>query len=596
MKVNLSLSQKGLLVVGITLILEMIFVGVLLQSWSDANAELDREQQAQTIIYHLNRQANLMQRLTIEFIRFVVTKKAETTPQQRRLQSELDAEFATLKALLSEDPTKKAAIDDLQATLASGTALMDRCRQAWFDGDQTLHYMLAAKMHTVSDLCSDKSDRILDGFLKLEESSHAKREQLRTTLSRLLLIGLVLNIAICIALALSLTRGITKRLETIADNSLRLSMGKQLNPLLGGNDELARVDKTFHNMAKALETMRRQESAILENAKDVICSLDAEERFTKVSAAALSNWGYAPEDLIGSRLVSLIAAEDKEHTLEAIQRIMKDESQAAIENRIIKKDGSILFVEWSVQWAPEEKSLFCVAHDVTERKNIENQKQEFVAMVSHDLRTPLTAIRGTLQLVEENVLDPRSDAGRKRLRGAQESAERLIDLVNDLLDIEKLEAGNMQLDLQCIDLNYVIEKSVESVHSAAEKQGVAVKSQATDLQVIADRDRLIQVLVNLLSNAIKYSLPESLVEISVQAKGSMAEVKVTDHGCGIPKQFHESIFERFKQVSKSDDKRGKGTGLGLAISKAIIESHSGRIGVESEEGKGSTFWLMVPLA
>jgi len=596
MKLALSLSQKGLLVMAAVLALEMTFVAVLIGLLHDADNELRREQHAQAVIYHLNRQANIMQNLTIESIRYVITKNPVVSDQQKKLVVDSGNEFRILKGLLADDPTQSMAVQRLQSMLAVGLTLIDKCREAYFAGNQMLHWQLAANLHSVSDHCTEMSDKMLDDFIKLEKETREQHEKLNSRVGLCLLIGLISNVLVCAVLALLYTRGITRRLSVIAENASNLAIDKPLNPVLEGTDELASVDQSFHRMARELATARQKERAVIENARDVICTIGKDEKFQAVSAAALTNWGYHPDELSASRYINLIVEEDREKTHRVLASISSGESTEPLENRLTKKDGTIVDVLWSIQWSAGEQSFFCVAHDITERKEIEKQKQEFVAMVSHDLRSPLTSIGTVLELIETNRINAHSPEGLQRIKSAKENIKRLVDLVNDLLDVEKLSSGTLSIDVECVDLAYVIHKSVESVRGLAEKNNNDINTEPTTLQILGDKDRCIQVFTNLLSNAVKFSPVGSTIEITIATRGNEVEVRVKDQGKGIPPEFHKSIFERFKQVTSADGKRGAGTGLGLAICKAIVEAHAGTIGVESALGKGSIFWVRIPLA
>lgn len=231
------------------------------------------------------------------------------------------------------------------------------------------------------------------------------------------------------------------------------------------------------------------------------------------------------------------------------------------------------------------------------------RKQELMQMVAHDLRTPLTSIQASLSLMSLGILGELPEKAVKQVDVAEKSSSRLISLINDLLDIEKLEAGQMQMDPKDVDLEPVIQSAVEAVQEFANLKKVSidvVQAGDTALGAHADGDRLVQVLVNLLSNAIKYSPADGVVTIetvAVQqslAPKDMIEVRVIDQGRGVPPKYREAIFQRFQQVDISDSKEKKGTGLGLPICKAIVEAHGGKIGVESEPGMGSTFWFRVP--
>lgn len=221
-------------------------------------------------------------------------------------------------------------------------------------------------------------------------------------------------------------------------------------------------------------------------------------------------------------------------------------------------------------------------------------KQELISIVSHELRTPLTSVQATLTRFSHGLLGELSPKGKDALVKAEKNTDRLIKLINDLLDIERMEQGKIDLRRENIALSSALGRSLDSVLSFAEKHGVELDVASTTLSVFADEDRLIQVMVNLLSNAIKFSPENGLVTVSVEQIGQNVEIAVADQGRGVPPEFQEKIFQRYAQVEEADGK--KGTGLGLPICKAIIEGHGGTIGVRSELGKGSVFSVQIPLA
>jgi signal transduction histidine kinase len=214
-------------------------------------------------------------------------------------------------------------------------------------------------------------------------------------------------------------------------------------------------------------------------------------------------------------------------------------------------------------------------------------------MISHDLRTPLTSIQGTLALASRGSFGQLNDKGIGRVADAEEDTERLINMINELLDIEKMEAGKLELDCTKVSLAEIVDRSIESVRTFAETHGVTVTREGEDATVDGDKDRLIRVVINLVSNAIKYSPSGSFVFVRIAKESGIAIVRVCDKGRGIPAQAVTKIFDRFSQVEKTDAK--KGTGLGLAICKAIVEAHAGKIGVESSPDAGTTFWFTLKL-
>ncbi len=223
------------------------------------------------------------------------------------------------------------------------------------------------------------------------------------------------------------------------------------------------------------------------------------------------------------------------------------------------------------------------------------RKQELMAMVAHDLRTPLTSIRASLSLMSTGAMGEMPDKARVHIDGAEKNTKRLINLINDLLDIEKMEAGKMEMKYSDCALQEVFDKAAESVAEFAKNAKIEIEVPETSITFQGDQERLVKVLSNLLDNAVKFSPPNTTIKMTAEKQGETLEIRVIDQGRGIPPEFKEKIFVRFQQVNPEDKQEKQGTGLGLAICKAIVDGHNGTIGVDSEQGKGSSFWIRIPL-
>jgi len=241
-------------------------------------------------------------------------------------------------------------------------------------------------------------------------------------------------------------------------------------------------------------------------------------------------------------------------------------------------------------------SVFLIFRDLTRRREIERMKSEFVSVVSHELRTPLTSIHGSLALLASGLLRGVSGKGERMLDIAVSNTDRLIRLLNDILDVEKLDSGKMEIRQMRCGAGELIEHAIEVMRPMAQSQHITLSSKQSNLFIYADRDRIIQCLTNLLSNGIKFSESGGTVKVTATAIGTHAQFEVSDHGRGIPEHKRNAIFERFQQVDTSDSRKRGGTGLGLAITRSIVEQHGGKIWVDSQLGVGSTFFFTVPLA
>jgi len=330
---------------------------------------------------------------------------------------------------------------------------------------------------------------------------------------------------------------------------------------------------------RALRGSDERMRAVMENMLEGLITTSERNIIEQVNRAAEQMFGYAEGELVGQHLKVLMPRS----TGPGADAFLKDAAKRAL-GRITewegrRRNGELFRFELSLFAFQTNEGRHFAGHlrDISERKKLERMKQEFVATVSHELRTPLTSIRGSLSLLTGGALGELPDEARDVVVIAERNTVRLITLINDILDLERLEAGKMELHLEPTPLGPVIDQSVDSVRAFADQQGIELKVVATSARVFGDGDRLVQVLVNLISNAVKFSPRGGSVTTSVVEKDGAAEVRVEDQGRGIPANQLEAIFGRFKQVEAADSRQKGGTGLGLAICKAIVEQHAGTI-------------------
>jgi len=374
---------------------------------------------------------------------------------------------------------------------------------------------------------------------------------------------------------------------------------------LEGSDEIASLDRVFHYMADELAKAAAKEREAAERVRLIIASMpvgllviDQNGLIDFLNFTTEQMFGYSSSELVGQPISMLFPA-SKAGSPEEFMKQMYAKSTGKISELMASRKGErefpVQFTLKELQMA-EGPKLLAIILDITERYEIQKLRQAFVAMVSHDLRTPLTSVQGFLSMLHMGAYGDVPEKASKKAIVQEKNIERLISLINDLLDLEKIESGVIQLVLAPTAINSVIQHSVDAVHTLAERNQVKINVLGTEseLRITADADRLVQVLTNLLSNAVKYSPAESSVTISAIADSGSIEVRVKDCGPGISAQHREIIFERFQQVESADGIKRSGTGLGLAICKTIVEQHGGSIGVDSEVGTGSEFWFRLP--
>lgn len=352
---------------------------------------------------------------------------------------------------------------------------------------------------------------------------------------------------------------------------------------------------------QALQDVLQRLNFHVENSPLAVIEWDPLLRVSRWSLAAERMFGWQAEEVLGKNASEwqFIFQEDVEAANQMMARLGSGLEQRNVSlNRNHRKDGSILYCEWYnsvlLDTAGNMVSLLSLVQDVTDRQQIERMKDEFVSVVSHELRTPLTSIHGSLGMLASGLLDADSETGKRLLHIAVDSTERLVRLVNDILDIERIETHKVTMAKQPCIVADLMTRAIDTMQAFAEKSEVILSVTTIPAQITVDPDRIIQVLTNLLSNAIKFSPKGATIWLSAACQEDQVLFQVKDQGRGIPADRLESIFERFQQVDASDSRNHDGTGLGLAICRSIVHQHEGKIWVESQLGQGSTFYFTLP--
>lgn len=366
-----------------------------------------------------------------------------------------------------------------------------------------------------------------------------------------------------------------------------------------------------HEAEEALHLATRQRELILESVGDGIYGIDLDGNLTFINEAGARTLGYTPEQLVGSDLHAVIHHSHADGTpyskstdpiLQALRRCepirMRDEV-------FWRKDGTAIPVEYSANPLLEDGSIsgMVVAfQDVTERRRLEKMKDEFISTVSHELRTPLTSLRASLGLIQSGSLDKRPEKQRQMIELAIGNCDRLIRLVNDIVDFDSVQKGRLPLHRRPVEAINLLRRAADVAHNAATQAKIRFRVEAPEITIFADEDRVLQVLNELVNNAIKFSPPDTTIRLAAQhattniSGGDEVCLMVEDQGRGIPQEKLERIFERFQQGDASDSRALGGTGLGLALCRSIVAQHGGRMWAESEVGKGSKFLFTLPAA
>ncbi len=481
MNTSLQLRDKALILVGVPLLLQVVAFGFLFVALNQSEQDLRAEEHAKQINLHLNKLAYSV----ISAAAHLQLDRTPTPSEHKDFVLAVKAaksECILLELLLQDTAFAINAMPeliDLKETISNCVVHIDEAARRLKLGQVTMasEEVSTVKFFSATLVARGKSLAIL--FQKVAERGSENQIHGRRTLQQVLVVLVLADFGLALLLLVGFNRDTTRRLSTLMENTTRFAKGQPLNQPVSGQDEIAHLDSTFHDMAHALD----------------------------------------------------LASE---------------------------------------------------------------QKQQFMAMIAHDIRTPLTTMSVGLGLLETQLGASADSSAKKVIAGMDQNAQRLLKLICDLLDVEKLEAGKMDVFFDMVPVAHILESSLQSVRHLANLKELKLVIPTTDAEVYADADRLVQVCTNLLSNAIKYSPNHGTITVTVLENADSIELAVQDQGPGVPEDYRDKVFERYQQVATKERQAIGGTGLGLFICREIVELHQGQIGVKSGENTGSVFWFRLP--
>ncbi|HIA53983.1 MAG TPA: PAS domain S-box protein [Candidatus Melainabacteria bacterium] len=600
---RLNATQKGMILVIVPVVFQLLFIAAIYLPLHKFSQTLDSMRSAKDLLFTL--QANEIELTKV--LAFIGGSGGNLQGKEAELLEKLHQGLVGRSVWKDWDRSKNP---ELAHAVELGEKLewdfecfKRKGDERWSHGLRAFQsWMGGAGIQQFFEAYSDQKE-LTRTVLDIERHAIAQQpEELASFKATVLLIlwaGFALSVFVSAGLAFLFSREMSFRLSAVERRAALLAVenpGTVPEPPDTGTDEIAELYSALVAASVKLSEARVRQAVVLDNSADVICSLDARLKFSAVGAASSKVWGYSPNELLGQSLLNIVTGDTAGSTNSAFAVIRDAESDGKLENIVVCSNGAQKNSVWSVSWSAERKQFFCVVHDVTELRTIEKLKQHFLSVASHDLRAPLTSVTLNISIVTEAQADQITPQAKKELDRVQSSAQRLSSLVNELLELDKLEAGKLGLELGRVGVSDACEAAKTLLFGLARQSGVTLKGPIGDALVRAEEKRLVQIVTNLLSNAIKFSPKNGTVTMSVETQDGQAVIRVQDEGPGISSSEASLIFEKFSQARSSTQTEYKGTGLGLAVVKALVDSHGGSVGVDSELGKGSTFWVKLPLA
>ena len=340
---------------------------------------------------------------------------------------------------------------------------------------------------------------------------------------------------------------------------------------------------------------------------DMLCILGFDGYFKRLNPAWEKTLGYSIDELLKIPRIDLVHPEDRAATINEIRSLRAGRNTIWFENRYRRKDGTYVWLSWSATAVPDKQQMYAVARDVTALKTTEAAlrtakeeaerssrfKDQFLSTMSHELRTPLNAVVGFSELLMDDKHGPLTERQQRYVKHIRTGGFHLLKLINDILDLSKIEAGRLQLSTLTLDVSECFKDVVESLCPLAENKKLTIRQGDTDLTVAADETRFKQALMNLLGNAIKFTPEHGLIQLDAHAQGDFVRIDVRDSGPGIPAGEEQRIFEAFYRAQQWGN-TVEGSGLGLAITRRLVELQGGAISVETHPNSGCCFSFTLP--
>lgn len=362
--------------------------------------------------------------------------------------------------------------------------------------------------------------------------------------------------------------------------------------------EVEQREETEHRLRLSEEALFRL-AAIVESSDDAIVSKTLDGVITSWNAAAERFFGYTAKEALGQHITFIIPPELYQEEREILTNLRQGKRIDHYETVRLRKDGTRVDVSLSISPIRDRNGKVIgaskIARDISERRELERRKDEFIGMASHELKTPITSLKGFTRLLQRRLKDSGDEEVHRFLTRMDGQIDRLTTLVNDLLSITQMQRGQLEYRMEMFDLKELVQETVENVQGTTQTHRLLLEEPIA-ASIYGDRDRIGQVLTNLLTNAIKYSRNSDRVIVRMVIQEGNVVVSIQDFGLGIPREHQQKIFERFYQVSATEEKTYPGLGIGLYISKNIIERHEGCLDVQSRTGEGSTFSFHLPVA
>ncbi|MBX9685642.1 MAG: PAS domain S-box protein [Candidatus Obscuribacterales bacterium] len=595
------LMRFGLLLIGIPLLVEFAFIVAILSIIAETNESRLEELKQRQIA------AEAYSILDSYFKMILLVSASSQYPiwlAYDKCCTRLQKSRANLAKLLRNDPVGLESFNKAERFNRRVDPYIEKARRVlYLKFDPKICSKLEMQKFELIAITSAVSRRLLFIINEAEQKESInpiKQKILREQQAIILVGGLAVNFILSFLMAAFFSKSVSGRLATLADNSSRFAAGIALNPALPGNDEIAELDRLFRLSAAKLDLARRKERAVFDNSQDLIASLDSQLAFLSVNPAAERLLGYSQNELSS---ISFFEVLEERAELEEILQDRELKSGKSLELEVKRKDGQSAYLLCSISRSAKQETLFLVAHDISSSKQLEELKRNFLAVVSHDLRNPLSSVLGFVTLIKVGAMGEVGEEVKLHLDEIIEQSEKLLDLINDLLDLEKLEAQGIQLIKSRELAGEVAYRAFETVAKRFSSYELLLDEKNQELELLVDKDRLSQAFCNIFTHIIK-KLEQDKKEKKSRESNAKLMLEVHKEGENVSwkisaplfydKESSSGLFERLSLGENQHELKMR-NGLALPLARMIVEAHRGSLELESDAEKGfSKFVIKIP--
>lgn len=590
---KLTATQKGLVLVLVPLAFELFFVVTFLLLVINAQCDFKRIESAKQVVVEMQKLLQMALRTSFVVIDPQVKDRAKKTNEMKALVARLSQPGIGGDVSAASNPELRSIFETVQEANKGVVSFLEATIHDVETAPASLEAPALARRYEQSLRLVREYNNLSNTVVNIENrlfEEHPREVRQFQQSALLLIVGmLVFAVITSVMLVVFFSRDISQRLKEIGMKANRLSFGERPLPS-DGSDEIAQLDRVICNAGATLEQTRWRESALLNNSADVLLSLDRKLRIEDVGESCGLQWSYSPADLRGLSFLQLV--DSKDAVRESFDWVAETGEPRKIECGVVTKNSTAKDVLLSVRWVSNLSKYYCATHDITELRNVEKLRRSFLAMASHDLRTPMSSIALVLSLLSSQKREPLTPGVLAAVEKSLESAKQLNLLVNDFLELEKFEAGSGSLELASISALDICQLADETLSEEIEAKELQIVYPKNDCIVRADENRILKVMEVMLSNAIERTSQACRIDVVLETDARFAKIGVTDYGTEISPDEAALVFEK---LSVSKDSQAKRSGLGLAIANVIVNAHGGKVGVSGGADEGTTFFFTLPL-